>query len=44
MPNNPGELGDGGLRIEAVYIAELGDDAGRIDLAGAWDGGKVIGG
>ena len=38
VPDKTGKLGDRGLGIETADIADLSDDAGRVDLADAWDG------
>ena len=38
VPDKTGKLGDRGLRVETVDIANLSDDTGRINLANARDG------
>ena len=43
VPDKTGELGDRGLRIEAVNVADLSNDTGGVDLANAGDGGQGIG-
>ena len=42
MPDKTGKLGDRGLGIETVDIANLSDDTGRVDLANAGDGRQGI--
>ena len=42
VPDEAGKLGHRGLGIKAGDIANLGDDAGGVDLANAWDRGKCI--
>ena len=42
-PDEAGELGNGGLGLETVDVADFGDDAGGIDLADAGDGYKRVG-
>ena len=41
-PDKAGILGNRGLGIEAADIAEIGDDAGGVDLANARDGGQGV--
>ena len=43
VPDKTGKLGDRGLRVETVDIANLSDNAGGVDLADAWDGCQSIG-
>ena len=42
VPDKAGELGDRGLGIEAVYISNLSDDSGRVNLAYAGDGRQRV--
>ncbi len=42
-PDETSELGDGGLRPEPVNVADLGDDAGGVDLADDVNGCTHIG-
>ena len=41
-PDKSGKLGNRGLRIEAVDIANFSDDTGGVDLADAWNGGQGV--
>ena len=38
VPDKTGKLGDRGLRVETVDIANLSDDTGGVNLANARDG------
>lgn len=42
-PNDSGILGDRGLGVKAVDVADLGDDTGGVDLSDAGDRGERIG-
>ena len=42
MPDKTGKLGDRGLRIKAVDIADFSDDTGGVDLANARNGGQSV--
>ena len=42
VPDKTGKLGDRGLRIKAVDIADFSDDTGGVNLVNAGDGGQGI--
>ena len=42
IPDKAGELGNRGLGLETVDIADLGDDTGGVDLADAGNGCKGV--
>ena len=43
MPDKAGKLGNGGLRIKPVNVADFSDDAGGVNLANARNGSQGIG-
>ena len=38
VPDKAGKLGNRGLRIKAMDIADFSNDSGGVDFANAWDG------